>query len=382
MSATDGSPCPANATYAASFEWSRYRCHRARKLCRSLACMERPTRRRSDPGTGAGRCRRDRNAGGVVSDDAIRSLLIWQRLLGTEEIILIDDTGGGMLTFHDDEVKAQVEEKAERLGPAAVALEVFGELEGDVRQSLRRLQKSPYVDVSRARGPSTTSAPAGSRNDRVAPLANPRDRQSVHTPTLHRRAGRVRARTARRFLSRRCLIPPPDLRLRGGAARSTFRLPSRGLFRWVTRTRRVRAREACAYRAHTRRRPRVLGPGRPGSGVEGARSAAAADTVPGPRDAPSRPPGRADHPLAGSGRRGAAGGAPVAGIGNFALAHVPPSAQQTPGPMPSAQAILRAPFTHHVGSATFTGVGRSRAARRRKGRSSSPRSGPMRSPSG
>jgi hypothetical protein len=47
----------------------------------------------------------------------------------------------------------------------------------------------------------------------------------------------------------------------------------------------------------------------------------------------------------------------IAGVGNFALAHLPPSAQQTPGPMPSVQAILRAPFTHHVGSATFTGVG-------------------------
>ena len=50
-----------------------------------------------------------RNAGGVVSDDVIRSITISQRLLGTTEIILIHHTGCGMLTFHDDDVKSQIE---------------------------------------------------------------------------------------------------------------------------------------------------------------------------------------------------------------------------------------------------------------------------------
>jgi carbonic anhydrase len=84
-----------------------------------------------------------RNAGGVVSDDAIRSLLISQRLLGTREIILIHHTDCGMLTFSDDEVKAGVEADTGVRPP--FALEAFGDLDDDVRQSVRRIQASPFV---------------------------------------------------------------------------------------------------------------------------------------------------------------------------------------------------------------------------------------------
>jgi carbonic anhydrase len=84
-----------------------------------------------------------RNAGGVVTDDAIRSLLISQRLLGTREIILIHHTDCGMLTFHDDEVKAAVEADTGLRPP--FALEAFGDLDDDVRQSIRRIKASPFV---------------------------------------------------------------------------------------------------------------------------------------------------------------------------------------------------------------------------------------------
>jgi carbonic anhydrase len=84
-----------------------------------------------------------RNAGGVVTDDVIRSLAISQRLLGTTEIVLIHHTGCGMLTFHDDEVKAQIEADTGIRPP--FALEAFPDLEGDVRQSIARIKASPFV---------------------------------------------------------------------------------------------------------------------------------------------------------------------------------------------------------------------------------------------
>jgi len=84
-----------------------------------------------------------RNAGGVVSDDVIRSLAISQRLLGTTEIVLIHHTDCGMLTFKDDTLKAQIEEDTGLRPP--FALEAFSDLEDDVRQSVRRIRSSPFV---------------------------------------------------------------------------------------------------------------------------------------------------------------------------------------------------------------------------------------------
>jgi carbonic anhydrase len=84
-----------------------------------------------------------RNAGGVVTDDEIRSLAISQRLLGTEEIILIHHTDCGMLTFSDDEFKASIQEET-GIKPEWAA-EAFSDLEADVRQSIRRIKASPFI---------------------------------------------------------------------------------------------------------------------------------------------------------------------------------------------------------------------------------------------
>ena len=84
-----------------------------------------------------------RNAGGVVSDDVLRSLVISQRLLGTREVILVHHTDCGMLTFTDDEVKADIESKT-GLRPH-FALEAFSDLENDIRQSIARIKASPFV---------------------------------------------------------------------------------------------------------------------------------------------------------------------------------------------------------------------------------------------
>lgn len=84
-----------------------------------------------------------RNAGGVVTDDEIRSLAISQRLLGTNEIILIHHTDCGMLTFTDDAFKQAIQDEI-GLKPEWAA-EAFGDVEEDVRQSLRRIEASPFV---------------------------------------------------------------------------------------------------------------------------------------------------------------------------------------------------------------------------------------------
>jgi carbonic anhydrase len=84
-----------------------------------------------------------RNAGGVVTDDEVRSLAISQRLLGTTEIILIHHTDCGMLTFTDDAFKAGIE-KETGIKPAWSA-EAFADLDEDVRQSIRRIKASPFI---------------------------------------------------------------------------------------------------------------------------------------------------------------------------------------------------------------------------------------------
>jgi carbonic anhydrase len=84
-----------------------------------------------------------RNAGGVVSDDVLRSLVISQRLLGTREVILVHHTDCGMLTFTDDQVKADIEADV-GLRPH-FALEAFSDLERDIRQSIARIKASPFV---------------------------------------------------------------------------------------------------------------------------------------------------------------------------------------------------------------------------------------------
>lgn len=84
-----------------------------------------------------------RNAGGVITDDAIRSLAISQRLLGTEEVMLIHHTDCGMLTFSDDEFRRQIE--AETGIKPEWAAEAFDDLEQDVRQSIARVKASPFI---------------------------------------------------------------------------------------------------------------------------------------------------------------------------------------------------------------------------------------------
>jgi carbonic anhydrase len=131
-----------NKRYAQSFTKGHLPLPPARKLA-VIACMDARLHPSKILGLGEGDAHVIRNAGGAVTEDAIRSLAISQRLLGTEEVILIHHTDCGMLTFTDDKVKAQIEHEI-GIRPQ-FALEAFSNLEDDVRQSIARIKASPFI---------------------------------------------------------------------------------------------------------------------------------------------------------------------------------------------------------------------------------------------
>jgi carbonic anhydrase len=131
-----------NAEFAASFRKGDLPMPPGSRLA-VVACMDARLNVYALLGLGEGQAHVIRNAGGVVTEDVIRSLAISQRLLGTNEIILIHHTDCGMLTFTDDQVKADIESDT-GLRPH-FALEAFSDLEADIRQSIARIKASPFV---------------------------------------------------------------------------------------------------------------------------------------------------------------------------------------------------------------------------------------------
>jgi carbonic anhydrase len=131
-----------NEEYAASFDRRDLATAPAMKLA-VIACMDSRLDVFEVLGLGVGDAHVIRNAGGVVTDDTIRSLAISQRMLGTEEIILIHHTECGLLMFTDDEFKAQIY-KDTGIKPTW-AVEAFVDLDEDVRQSIARIKSSPFI---------------------------------------------------------------------------------------------------------------------------------------------------------------------------------------------------------------------------------------------
>jgi carbonic anhydrase len=131
-----------NEAYAASFDKADLPLPPARKLA-VVACMDARLNVYGALGLQEGDAHVIRNAGGVVTDDTIRSLAISQRLLGTEEIVLIHHTGCGMLTFTDDEFRQSIEQET-GVKPQWAA-EAFADLDADVRQSIARIEASPFI---------------------------------------------------------------------------------------------------------------------------------------------------------------------------------------------------------------------------------------------
>ncbi|MGI9100223.1 MAG: beta-class carbonic anhydrase [Solirubrobacteraceae bacterium] len=129
-------------SYAASFDKGDLPLPPARKVA-VLACMDARLNPYGLLGLKEGDAHVIRNAGGVVTDDEIRSLAISQRLLGTEEIILIHHTDCGMLTFTDDGFRSDIQ--AEIGIKPEWAAEAFPDLDEDVRQSIARIKASPFI---------------------------------------------------------------------------------------------------------------------------------------------------------------------------------------------------------------------------------------------
>jgi carbonic anhydrase len=148
MSATDELLANAQA-HAASFSGQDLPASPARRVA-VLACMDARLNPYRVLGLKEGDAHVISNAGGVVTDDEIRSLSISQRLLGTEEIILIHHTDCGMLTFTDDEFKRALL-KDVGIEPAW-SVEAFSDLDEDVRQSIARIENSPFIPHKNVRG--------------------------------------------------------------------------------------------------------------------------------------------------------------------------------------------------------------------------------------
>jgi carbonic anhydrase len=129
-------------SYAESFDKADLPMPPGRKVA-VVACMDARLNPYGLLGLQEGDAHVIRNAGGVITDDEIRSLAISQRLLGTEEIVLIHHTDCGMLTFTDDEFKRSIQDDV-GIKPEWAA-EAFPDLEEDVRQSIARIKSSPFI---------------------------------------------------------------------------------------------------------------------------------------------------------------------------------------------------------------------------------------------
>ncbi|MDQ3871097.1 MAG: carbonic anhydrase [Chloroflexota bacterium] len=131
-----------NERYAAQFDRSRLALPPARKLA-VLACMDARLTVEDVLGLRTGDAHIIRNAGGLATDDAIRSLVISQQLLGTQEVVVIEHTGCGMLTFRDDEVRGQL--AAQTGVDSDLALHAFPDLESNLRTQVERIRAHPWT---------------------------------------------------------------------------------------------------------------------------------------------------------------------------------------------------------------------------------------------
>ncbi len=137
----------ANESYAARFNAANLPMPPARKLA-VLACMDARMHLEEILGLKAGDAHIIRNAGGIASVDAVRSLIISHYLLGTQEFMIVNHTDCGMLTFKDDELRERLRSAT---GETAVAPEVFNafsNLEGNVREQMARLRSHPWIPRS------------------------------------------------------------------------------------------------------------------------------------------------------------------------------------------------------------------------------------------
>jgi carbonic anhydrase len=131
-----------NARYASTFDRPNLELPPSRRLA-VVACMDARLTVEDVLGLRTGEAHIIRNAGGLATDDAIRSLVISQHLLGTEEVLVIEHTGCGMLTFEDEPVKNSI---AESTGARVdLDLHAFPDLEANLRAQVERIRAHPWI---------------------------------------------------------------------------------------------------------------------------------------------------------------------------------------------------------------------------------------------
>ncbi|HSM87263.1 MAG TPA: carbonic anhydrase [Candidatus Limnocylindrales bacterium] len=143
MSATD-EVLKANQQYAAGFSQGHLPMPPARKFA-VLACMDARLSLEQVLGLKTGDAHVIRNAGGIASEDALRSLIISHHLLGTQEFIIINHTDCGMLTFRDDELLHRLEQQTGVPAVAPVHFHAFGDVKENVRRQVARVRNHPWV---------------------------------------------------------------------------------------------------------------------------------------------------------------------------------------------------------------------------------------------
>ena len=131
-----------NQRYAAGFDAAE-RSAQPAKAVAIVACMDARFHVSKILGLEEGDAHILRNAGGVITDDVIRSLAVSQRLLGTREIMVIHHTGCGMTGFSDDEFRRELERETSIRPPWTA--EAFADVESEARQSLARIAASPFI---------------------------------------------------------------------------------------------------------------------------------------------------------------------------------------------------------------------------------------------
>ncbi len=144
MSVTDET-LKANQAYASSFELADLPMPPGRKLA-VVVCMDARVTVEDLLGLKTGDAHIIRNAGGIVTDDALRSLVISTRLLGTREIMIINHTDCGMLTFKDEELVERMESETGTAVASPCAFHSFGNLEENVRRQVNKVKHHPWID--------------------------------------------------------------------------------------------------------------------------------------------------------------------------------------------------------------------------------------------
>jgi carbonic anhydrase len=134
----------ANHLYAQKFSFGDLPMPPARKLA-IVACMDARMMLSQILGLKPGDAHMIRNAGGIVTEDALRSLILSHHLQGTREFVIINHTDCGMLTFTDDELRARLQSQTGAAPAVPAYFHAFTDLENNVREQIQKVKSHPWI---------------------------------------------------------------------------------------------------------------------------------------------------------------------------------------------------------------------------------------------